>query len=118
MQLLKMLHGCVTPAMRLSFGSTVPVSSWRRTRASTRPVPLSRGFPAGRAVLDRTTVVVADLAEAVESEFPETKELQRRYGYRSVAGTPLLREGSAVGVLGVLRTEVRPFTEKQIALLK
>jgi GAF domain-containing protein len=88
---------------------TVPLGS---------PVPLSRGFPAGRAVLDRTTVVVADLAEVVESEFPETKALQRRYGYRSVAGTPLLREGSAVGVLGVLRTEVRPFTEKQIALLK
>jgi GAF domain-containing protein len=88
---------------------TVPLGS---------PMPLSRGFPAGRAVLDRTTVVVADLAEAVESEFPETKALQRRYGYRSVAGTPLLREGSAVGALGVLRTEVRPFTDKQIALLK
>jgi GAF domain-containing protein len=88
---------------------TVPLGS---------PMPLSRGFPAGRAVLDRTTVVVADLAEAVESEFPETKAMQRRYGYRSVAGTPLLREGSAVGALGVLRTEVRPFTDKQIALLK
>jgi GAF domain-containing protein len=88
---------------------TVPLGS---------PMPLSRGFPAGRAVMDRTTVVVADLAEAVESEFPETKALQRRYGYRSVAGTPLLREGSAVGALGVLRTEVRPFTDKQITLLK
>jgi len=44
--------------------------------------------------------------------------LQRRYGYRSVAATPLLREGAAIGVLGVLRTEVRPFTDKQIALLK
>ena len=88
---------------------TVPLGS---------PMPLGRGFPAGRAVLDRTTVVVADLAEAVESEFPETKALQQRYGYRSVAGTPLLREGSAVGALGVLRTEVRPFTDKQIALLK
>ncbi len=82
------------------------------------PVPLGRGLPAGRAVLDRTTVVVADLAEAVESEFPETKALQQRYGYRSAAATPLLREGSAVGALAVLRTEVRPFTDKQIALLK
>ena len=88
---------------------TVPVGS---------SMPLGRGFPAGRAVLDRVTVVVADLAEAVESEFPETRALQRRYGYRSVAATPLLREGAAIGVLGVLRTEVRPFTDKQIALLK
>ena len=82
------------------------------------PVPFGRGFPPGRAVLDRTTVVVADMAEAIESEFPQTKALQQRYGYRSVAATPLLREGSAVGALSVLRTEVRPFSDKQIALLK
>ena len=82
------------------------------------PVPLTRGFPGGRAVLDRTTVVVADMAEVIDSEFPETKALQQRYGYRSVVATPLLREGSAVGALAVLRTEVKPFTDKQIALLK
>jgi GAF domain-containing protein/anti-sigma regulatory factor (Ser/Thr protein kinase) len=82
------------------------------------PVPLTRGFPAGRAVLDRTTVVIADLLEVIESEFPESKALQQRYGYRSIVAAPLLREGSPVGALAVLRTEVRPFTDKQIALLK
>ena len=82
------------------------------------PVPLSRGFPPGRAVLDRTTVVVGDLVKAVESEFPETKALQQRYGYRSVAAAPLLREGSAVGALAVLRIDNKPFTDKQIDLLK
>ena len=81
-------------------------------------VPLSRGFPAGRAVLDRTTIVISDLAEELESEFFDSKALQQRYGYRSIAATPLLRQGSAVGALAVLRTEVRPFTDKQIALLK
>jgi GAF domain-containing protein/anti-sigma regulatory factor (Ser/Thr protein kinase) len=81
-------------------------------------MPFNRGFPAGRAVLDRTTVVVADLAEAMKLEFPEAKALQQRFGYRSVVATPLLREGSAVGALAVLRTEVRPFTDKQITLLK
>ncbi len=69
-------------------------------------------------MLDRATVVVADMAEAVELEFPETKAMQQRYGYRSVACYASAAEGSAVGALGVLRTEVRPFTEKQIALLK
>ena len=44
--------------------------------------------------------------------------MQQRYGYRSVAATPLLREGSAIGALVVMRTEVRPFTDEQIALLK
>ena len=31
---------------------------------------------------------------------------------------PLLREGLAIGAIGIRRTEVQPFTEKQIALLK
>ena len=30
--------------------------------------------------------------------------------------TPLLREGVAIGVIIIRRTEVRPFTDKQIAL--
>jgi GAF domain-containing protein len=82
------------------------------------PMPLGRGLPGGRAVLDRETVVVADLVEELESEYPETKQLQQRYGYRSLVATPLLREGSALGALVVLRTEVKPFTDAQIALLK
>jgi signal transduction histidine kinase len=93
-------------------------SGLHETPPAGSPVPLTRGFPGGRAVLDRTTVVVADLLEVIDSEFPETKALQQRYGYRSLVATPLLREGSAVGALAVLRTEVRPFTDKQIALLK
>jgi signal transduction histidine kinase len=93
-------------------------SGLHETPPAGSPVPLTRGFPGGRAVLDRTTVVVADLLEVIDSEFPETKALQQRFGYRSLVATPLLREGSAVGALAVLRTEVRPFTDKQIALLK
>ena len=39
-------------------------------------------------------------------------------GVRTMLATPLLREGVAIGVIIIRRTEVRPFTEKQIALLK
>ena len=35
-----------------------------------------------------------------------------------ILATPLLRKGVAIGAIPIRRTEVRPFTEKQIALLK
>ena len=35
-----------------------------------------------------------------------------------MVATPLLREGVAIGVIALRHTEVRPFSEKQIALLK
>ena len=53
-----------------------------------------------------------------ETEFPGVLHLAQCSGIRTVLATPLLREGSPVGVIHIRRTEVRPFTDKQIALLK
>ena len=71
----------------------------------------------GRAVLDRETIHIHDIS-AVETEFPETAARARRAGVRTALATPLLREDAAIGVIFIRRTEVNPFTEKQIALLK
>src|SRR5262249_20898056 len=82
------------------------------------PNPITRGLPVGRAVLDRQTVHILDLAAELETEFPDAKPLQQQIGTRTCLATPLLREGVAIGAILIRRTEVRPFTEKQIALLK
>src|SRR5262245_23344164 len=79
--------------------------------------PISRFLPSGRAILDRQTTQVEDVAELTD-EFPTVAKAHRELGVRSILATPLLREGTAIGVVLVRRTQVRPFTEKQVALLK
>ena len=76
---------------------------------------LTRGHLVGRAVIDRKTTHVRDLAQAV-AEFPETTATQ--YGVQSALAVPLLRDGVALGVIRISRTEIRPFTDNQVVLLQ
>ena len=81
-------------------------------------VPATRGNPTGRAAIDRTTIHVHDITAEFDAEFPESRLLQQTTGARTMLITPLLRQDEAIGIIVIRRTEVRPFTDKQIALLK
>ena len=74
--------------------------------------------PAGRAILQGQTIHIHDLRAAVETEFPENADLLRRTGTRTFLSTPMLREGTPIGLINIRRTEVRPFSDKQIKLLE
>ena len=80
-----------------------------------RPVPVTRGSVIGRAVIDGQTIHVRDVAAAVD-EFPDS--MAWRTGRRSVLAEPLLRDGAAIGVILIRRMEPRPFSDRQLALLK
>jgi GAF domain-containing protein len=80
--------------------------------------PDTRGTPAGRAMLDRTTIHVDDIAAEFETEYPESKPRHQITGSRTILATPLLREGLSIGAIMIRRTEVRPFTPAQIKLLE
>src|SRR5262245_38181293 len=87
------------------------------TSHPTEGLPVNRGRVTGRAVFERRTIHVHDLA-AAEDDFPEGSRDARRDGHRTTLATPLLREGSPIGAILIRRMEVRPFSDKQIALLE
>jgi putative methionine-R-sulfoxide reductase with GAF domain len=55
-------------------------------------IPITRGSVSGRAVVDRQTIHIHDLAAESDEEFPIGKVYQRRGGHRSNLAVPLLRE--------------------------
>ena len=79
------------------------------------PFPPGRGSVTGRAVLEGKTVHVPDVLEDPEYTFFEGQKLG---GYRTVLGVPLMREGTAIGVLVLGRSTPRPFTPQQIELVE
>src|SRR5262249_6315545 len=84
----------------------------------TIPLKPGRESVTGRTLLERKTVHVTDVLADPEYTDPEVLEAQRRAGYRSMVGVPLLREGMPIGVLLLMRRLVRPFTHKQIELVE
>jgi signal transduction histidine kinase len=77
--------------------------------------PITRDWTTGRSVVDRKSVHVHDLpAEA--QDFPDGHAMAIRLGHRTILSTPLLRNGEAIGSLTLRRTEVRPFTARQVEL--
>ena len=82
------------------------------------PLRDTRGTPPGRALIDGKTIHVHDIAAELDMEFPDSRELHLATGSRTILATPLVREGVSIGVIMIRRTEVRPFSEKQIKLLE
>src|ERR1700730_8148172 len=79
----------------------------------THPIPSDRGSASGRAVLERRPVHIRDIRDDPEYTLDDTN----RFDVRTVLGVPLMREGTAIGVIVLQRRAVRPFTDKQIALV-
>ena len=80
--------------------------------------PINRHWVAGRAVIDRKPVHVRDVLSDEGDEFPDGQECRAPRRARTILSVPLLREGESIGVIVLRRTEVHPFSDKQIALLQ
>jgi GAF domain-containing protein len=81
---------------------------WERT-----PIRGGRGTTVGRALLERRPVQIVDVKADPEYAFDEA---QKMFTFRTVLAVPMLREGTPKGVIALVKTEVEPFTDKQIAI--
>jgi two-component system, NtrC family, sensor kinase len=78
------------------------------------PVEPERGTVHGRALLEGKIIHIPDVLADPDYTWVEAQKLG---GFRTILGVPMLREGVPIGVLALTRTEVRPFTDKQIELV-
>jgi len=78
------------------------------------PIELERGTAHGRALLERKVIHIHDVLTDPEYTWAKAQELGK---FRTMLAVPMLREGVPIGVLGLTRSDVLPFTEKQIELV-
>jgi len=78
------------------------------------PIEPERGSASGRALLEGRVIHISDVTTDPEYTWAEA---QRLGDYRTILSIPMLREGVPIGVLVLTRSEVRPFTDKQIELV-
>jgi GAF domain-containing protein len=78
------------------------------------PIKPERGTASGRALLEGRVIHIPDVKADPEYTWLEA---QRLGDFRTVLCMPMLREGVPIGILVLARSEVRPFTDKQIELV-
>jgi signal transduction histidine kinase len=79
-----------------------------------KPVSCGRGTIAGRTTREGRTIHIPDVLADPDYTYTEG---QRIAGYRTMLGVPLLREGTPIGVVVLVRKVARPFTERQIKVV-
>ena len=78
------------------------------------PIKPDRGTVTGRVALESRAIHIPDVL--VDPEYTAAG-YQKAFGYRTVLGVPLLRDGATIGAVNLSHDEVKPFTDKQIDLV-
>ncbi len=77
------------------------------------PIPGGAGSVVGRTVMAGRTIQIGDVL--VDPDY-KMQEVLKTANVRTLLGVPMLREGTPTGVLVLMRSAPRPFTEKQVEL--
>ena len=98
-----------------SYGVTARYKEYLENKEFLNTVAIEpgRGTMVGRVLLERKTVHIHDIQADPDYKLSGLVALG---GYRTMLGVPLLRQGDPIGVLVLVVSAVRPFTDKQIEL--
>src|SRR6516162_6615728 len=93
-----------------------PALANSRKSDSIRPGP---GGALGQAIRTKQTAHIVDLAatRAYAERDPLAVTAVELGGVRTVIAVPMLKDNEIIGIISIFRQEVRPFTDKQVALL-
>ncbi len=80
------------------------------------PIPLDRAYMHSAAILEGRMIDIPDAA-VMDGNFDLGKQNFLPTGNRAITIVPMLKEGSAIGAISVVREQPGPLTDKQIALL-
>ena len=81
------------------------------------PVPLTREYMHGVAILEGKEMDIPDVANAPNEDSARIKNFLAT-GYRAVTMMPLLIDGKAIGVLSIVRIDLGQLTNQQLAILR
>jgi len=81
-------------------------------------LPLTDATIGGRVIRERRAIHVADMQAAETHDYSISSEFARNRGFRTTLSVPLLHGGQAIGLIAIRRSEVRPFTDRQVELVK
>src|SRR5262249_20185805 len=96
------------------FGLSPEQEKQAKQYAREHPLGLGSGSVVGRVAVNGRVVHIRDVLADAEYK---ASVYQKAFGFRTNLGVPLLREGAVIGVFALMRTEVNPFTEKEIELV-
>src|SRR4029434_2501669 len=88
------------------------------TRSVPEPARLARSSAPGRSIVDHQPVHIRDIMGPDGDDFAQYRASAQQTGYRTLVAVPMLRGEDAIGSLSLRNRQVRPFTDKQIALVK